>query len=502
MKAKKIKRSVTAELFFMYFTGYIAITVILIVGIIFSIAGYEFLCNPSTYNSYFIELENKLNDDYTSINDEDLLDIDGFIIKINNKNEVPYSRGNVIDEYKSLDLKSYIYLSGLTKENEILLNDDLMAYSVLKNFNNSTMESHNIKYSLYSKYLEEENSIIVFGCPYSEITKPNIVTKIISHNILIKILISFNIFLILLVVYVFAKATSKLFIKPIKTLLNGVMEITNNNYDVNIKIDTKNEFLDLANGFNMMAETIRNEIREKEKLEKIREGLILDISHDLKNPLSSILGYSEILINNRDLDENEKMEYLNIINKNSYRANKLMNNLFEFSLYDNSDYKFNLIKTDISEFMRQTIANYIPEFEHNKFEYDFDILEEPYYVMMDEEKLTRAINNILDNKLKYNPSGSKIGIKTEIKERYFCIVLSDNGESIPEKNRENIFNLFVRLDKSRNSKTGGTGLGLSITKKILNKHNGGIRIIDSEAGTSFEIMLPIIKSKTGSNNNE
>ena len=144
MKAKKIKRSVTAELFFMYFTGYIAITVILIVGIIFSIAGYEFLCNPSTYNSYFIELENKLNDDYTSINDEDLLDIDGFIIKINNKNEVPYSRGNVIDEYKSLDLKSYIYLSGLTKENEILLNDDLRAYSVLKNFNNSTMESHNI----------------------------------------------------------------------------------------------------------------------------------------------------------------------------------------------------------------------------------------------------------------------------------------------------------------------------------------------------------------------
>ena len=305
----------------------------------------------------------------------------------------------------------------------------------------------------------------------------------------------FNVLLILLIVYVFAKATSKLFIKPIKTLLNGVMEITNNNYDVNIKIDTKNEFLDLANGFNMMAETIRNEIREKEKLEKIREGLILDISHDLKNPLTSILGYSETLINNRDLDENEKMEYLNIINKNSHRANKLMNDLFEFSLYDNSDYKFNLIKTDISEFMRQTIANYIPEFEHNKFEYDFDIPEESYYVMMDEEKLTRAINNILDNKLKYNPIGSKIGVKTEIRERYFCIVLSDNGESIPEKYRENIFNPFVRVDKSRNSKTGGTGLGLSITKKIINKHNGGIRIIDSEVGTSFEIMLPIIKSK-------
>ena len=296
---------------------------------------------------------------------------------------------------------------------------------MLANFNNSIIETKdNIKYSLYSKYLKEENSIIVVGCPYSEITKPNIFTKIIPHKILIKILSLFNVLLILLIVYVFAKATSKLFIKPIKTLLNGVMEITNNNYDVNIKIDTKNEFLDLANGFNMMAETIRNETREKEKLEKGREGLILDISHDLKNPLTSILGYSETLINNRDLDENEKMEYLNIINKNSHRANKLMNDLFEFSLYDNSDYKFKLIKTDVSEFMRQTIANYIPEFEHNKFEYDFDIAEESYYVMMDEEKLSRAINNILDNKIKYNPVGSRIGIKTEIRDKIllYCFI--------------------------------------------------------------------------------
>ncbi|MCE5221990.1 MAG: HAMP domain-containing histidine kinase [Clostridium sp.] len=496
MKSKKIKRSVTAELFFIYFLGYIAITIILIVGVLFSIVTYEILCSPSTYNSYFKELENKLNDDYTSITDKDLLDIDAFIIKINNESEVSYSRGNVIEEFKSLNLQSYMYLAGLTKENEVLLNDDLRAYSMLENFNNSIIETKdNIQYSLYSKYLQEENSIIVVGCPYLEITKPNIFTKIIPHNIFIKILILFNVLLILLIVYVFAKATSKLFIKPIKTLLNGGMEITNNNYDVNIKIDTKNEFLDLANGFNMMAETIRNEIREKEKLEKIREGLILDISHDLKNPLTSILGYSETLINNRELDENEKMEYLNIINKNSYRANKLMNNLFEFSLYDNSDYKFNLIKTDISEFMRETIASYIPEFEHNKFEYDFDIPEESYYVMIDEEKLTRAINNILDNKIKYNSAGSEINVRAEIRERYFCIVLSDNGESIPEEYRENIFNLFVRLDKSRNSKTGGTGLGLSITKKIINKHNGGIRIIDSIIGTSFEIMLPIIKVK-------
>lgn len=494
MKIRKIKRNVTAELFFIYFFGYIAITIILAVGVIFSIGAYKILCNPRTYNSHFAELENKLSEDYKTITDENLAEIDGFMVKINSRSEVAYSRGHVIDEFNNLSIKSYMYLSGLTEDNKILLNEDIIAHTVLEEFNNSIVKTKdNIKYSLYSKYLPEENSIIVVGCPYSAITQPNILNKIIPPKFLVQILSLFNVLLILLIVYIFARATSRIFIKPIRALLSGVMEITNNNYDVNIKIDTKNEFLDLANGFNMMAETIRNQIKEKEKLEKIREGLILDISHDLKNPLTSILGYSETLINNRNLDEKEKLEYLNIINKNSYRANKLMNDLFEFSLYDNADYKFNLVKGDISEFLRQIIANYIPEFEHNKFGYDFDIPEESYYIMMDEEKLARAFNNILDNKLKYNPVGTAIGIKVEISDLYFCVVFSDNGESIPEKYRENIFNPFVRVDKSRNSKTGGTGLGLSITKKIINKHHGGIRIIDSEVGTSFEIMLPIVK---------
>lgn len=497
MKTKKMKRSVTTELFFVYFLGYIAITVIILVAVIGSIVAYEALCNSNTYNSYFNKLEDKLKEDYKSVNNEELSAINGFVIKFNEKGNLSYARGNVINEFKSLTLESYMYLAGLTKENQIQLNDDLRAYSMLSGFNNSIIETRdNIKYSLYTKYLKEENSLIVFGCPYSEITKPSIVTKIIPHNMLVKIISFINVVLILSIVYVLAMATSRAFIKPIKTLLNGVIEISNGNYDIRLDVDKKNEFLELANGFNMMAETIQNERGEKEKLEKSKDSLILDISHDLKNPLASILGYSETLINDNNLSEEEKLEYLNIINKNSHRANKLINDLFEFSLYNNTEYKLTTVKTDISEFVRQTIAGYIPEFEHKKFEYDFDITEEPYYVMIDNEKLSRAINNVLDNKVKYNPIGGKIGIKTEVRDTNYYIILCDDGESIPKSYSEKIFNPFVRVDKSRNSKTGGTGLGLSITKKILNKHNGDIRIIDSEAGTSFEIMLPLVLFKS------
>lgn len=497
MRNKKVPRSVTTELFVIYFLGYIAITAVIILVVIGSITEYEALCNSPTYNAYFERLENKLEKDHKSINDEDLSDINGFMIKINNKNQITYLRGNVIDEFKSLNLQSYMDLFGVSKENGTSLNNDFRAYSILSKFNNSTITTKdNIKYCLYSRYLKKEELLLVIGCPYSEVTKPNIITKTIPHTVLIKIISLLNVIVTLLIIYVFAKATSIAFIKPIKTLLNGVIEISHGNYNVRLDIAKKNEFLELANGFNMMAETIQNEKKEKEKLQKAKDSLILDISHDLKNPLASILGYSETLVNSSDLDESEKIEYLNIINKNSHRANKLINDLFEFSLYDNTDYKMITVKADISEFIRQVIANYIPEFEHKKFKYDFDIIEDPYYVMIDEEKLSRAINNVLDNKIKYNKEGGRIGIKTEVRDTHFYIILSDDGESIPKQYREKIFNPFVRVDKSRNSKTGGTGLGLSITKKILNKHNGDIKIIYSEVGTSFEIKLPLILFKS------
>lgn len=496
MKAKKIKRSVTTEFFFTYFLGYIAVTVIILLAILSSIIIYEFFCSPRTYNSYFKKLGDKLVTDYMEINDEDLSVMNGFIIKINAENQVSYSKGNVIDEFKTLNLETYMDLFGVSKENSISLNNDLRAYTILSDFNSSIIDTKdNIKYCIYSRYLKEDDSIVVIGCPYSEITKPNKLTEIVPHSLIIKIISVFNVLAILLIVYILARLSSKAFIKPIKTLLNGVMEISQGNYNIRLDINTKNEFLELANGFNMMAETIQNEKKEKEKLENARKSLIFDISHDLKNPLASILGYSETLINNIDLSKNEKIEYLTIINKNSHRANKLISDLFEFSLYANTDYEIKTVKIDICEFIRQTIANYIPEFDHKKFEYDFDISETPYYAMIDEEKLSRAINNVLDNKVKYNSEGNKIKVSTEVIGNYFYITLSDNGEGIPRQYRENIFNPFVRVDKSRNSKTGGTGLGLSITKRILNKHNGDIKIIDSDEGTSFQIMLPLVRLK-------
>lgn len=303
--------------------------------------------------------------------------------------KIVYSAGNIdSDTFKDFKLEEYMSILGINAQDKFSVNPpDILSRNIFKNFTNIIITGPDgVKCSFYTRYLEEDKSLIVIGCPYSEITKPNLVTQIIPHHYIVKFFVFCNVMVVLGIVYILAKKTSKEFIDPIKTLLRGVTEVSNGNYDIRIESKKINEFLELSNGFNNMAQTIQKEQEENRKLEKMREDLILDISHDLKNPLASIMGYSETLINEDKLTEEETREYLTIINRNSHRANKLINDLFEFSLYSNTDYKFNLVKNDVCEVLRQIIANFIPEFEYKEFIYYFDINEESCYVMMDEEK--------------------------------------------------------------------------------------------------------------------
>ena len=271
---------------------------------------YEVLCGQRMYNSYFVQLESKLIEDYRSITEEDLKHINGFLVKITNQNQISYSVGNVIDEFKQVDITTYMKIFGVEEDNSVLLNSDLRSSTAFLDLNNSIIKTRkDINYSIYSMYLKEETAVVIIGCPYSEVTKPNAITRIIPHNLIIKMLSFFNVVIILLMVYLLAGLTSKVFVNPIKTLLKGVIAISNGEYDVRIESERKNEFAELSNGFNKMAETIQYETNKREELEKMREELILDVSHDLKNPLASILGYSETMINNT-LTEEEKNECL------------------------------------------------------------------------------------------------------------------------------------------------------------------------------------------------
>ena len=187
----------------------------------------------------------------------------------------------------------------------------------------------------------------------------------------------FIIFIFLLSTMVlYSKLTSRMFVKPLKKLLEGVNTLKNGEYSARVEINSLNEIGELKDAFNLMAEKIQQEKLLKKKAENNRKRMILDISHDLKNPLTSILGYSEFLLENDDILPEDKNKLLKVINNNSRRANDLIQDLFEFSRVESTEYKLDIGKHDIGEFLRELIAGYVPMMEQKGVQYEFDITED------------------------------------------------------------------------------------------------------------------------------
>jgi signal transduction histidine kinase len=287
--------------------------------------------------------------------------------------------------------------------------------------------------------------------------------------------------------FIYSRITAARITKPLKKLCDGTRLLREGDYSARVDLRLKNEFAELQNTFNEMAARIGREIALRQKSEEDRRRLILDISHDLKNPLSSIQGYAEMLCQKSESPE------LTVIHQNSQRANRLLNELFELSKLDSPDFALKPAKTDICETLRQICAEIVPQLESANFKYEFDIPEDSIYVMLDAGHFGRLIQNLTDNAVRYNPKGTTISVSLTVHNKTAIIDFNDNGIGIPSHLTQDIFKPFVRADDSRNSQTGGSGLGLSIAKKIAQAHGGDLILCEGgNKGCNFKITIPII----------
>ncbi|MBU5439905.1 HAMP domain-containing histidine kinase [Tissierella sp. MSJ-40] len=338
--------------------------------------------------------------------------------------------------------------------------------------------------------------ILIFGIAMGSIVflsfkYPHIATEELADHLNPKWTFRFTAFVLLLSFILYSKITSKVFIKPLQQLLKGVNKIIEGNYSVELRQNSRiNEINELENAFNKMAQTIEKETELKEKAEESKKRMVLDISHDLKNPLTSIIGYSELLLKEDGLEEEKRKEVLKVILNNSIRASSLIQDLFEYSYLEKTDYELNLEKKDITEFLRELIALYIPLMEDKKFKYDFSVPDDGIYIYFDEKKLDRALSNLILNSIKYNQEGTELFIELKEEENKILITIEDRGMGIPLEIQNEIFKPFVRVDSARNSQTGGTGLGLAIAERIIDKHGGSITLESKQGeGTKFNIWL-------------
>ncbi|MBR3812060.1 MAG: HAMP domain-containing histidine kinase [Agathobacter sp.] len=221
----------------------------------------------------------------------------------------------------------------------------------------------------------------------------------------------------------------------------------------------------------------RQEEELREKYERARNLMLSDIAHDLRTPITTIGGYAKALNDGLVTSDEKRKEYLEAIENKSERMKDLITLLFDYVRLDSENYQLRLEKTDIAELLRENAAFLYADIEEKEMEFEIRIPEEPIFFEIDRLQFSRVITNLINNALKHNMPGTKIGlaIEEDKKSGILEIVVSDNGAMINPLVAEHIFEPFIMADSSRATK-GGSGLGLSIAKKIVEMHGWTITL--------------------------
>lgn len=307
----------------------------------------------------------------------------------------------------------------------------------------------------------------------------------VSLFILVTFMIYFFSFMLGLVLY--SKVTAKSFVNPLNKMIHLFKKVINKETYKPAVIYETEEFVTLNNLFNQMIDEIDQEKQRRKKSEENRRRLVLDISHDLKNPLNTILGYSELILEQSTSQETKN--YASVIQSNALRANQLLMDLFEYSKLNSEDYEPVLKDIDFTEWLRQYFIEKIAMIELNDFRYDLSIPEQQIKVAIDMKLLKRGLDNIINNTLKYNPKETTIQISLILKDENIELFIKDDGVGIEPEVQKNLFKPFYG---THHHEEGASGLGLAITKRIINLHHGHIEYDQSiTKGTGFIIKLPI-----------
>ena len=231
------------------------------------------------------------------------------------------------------------------------------------------------------------------------------------------------------------------------------------------------------------------DITESVKLDTMRKEFVADVSHELKTPITSIMGYTDTLLEG-DYDEETQREFLQVVSSEARRMAKLVTDLLELSRIDNNRKNVRKVSFDLGALAKECQKKLAIEIKKKKHHVECLVTADVPPVYADKDDIQRVILNILTNSIKYTPDGGNIKIYVGFVYNDAYIKIIDNGIGIPEEDLNRIFERFYRVDKSRAREMGGSGLGLSIAKEILDK-NGGSIDIKSQVNKGTEVVIKI-----------
>lgn len=278
--------------------------------------------------------------------------------------------------------------------------------------------------------------------------------------------------------------------QPLDILSNGVKEIGNGNLSYRLEYSRDDEFLPVCTAFNEMAVRLKKSVELAEKNEENRKELLLDISHDLRSPLTSIQAYVEGLADGvADTDEMRK-KYLDTIKRKTCDIEKMVSSLFAYSKLDMEEMTVNCVKTVMPDAIEEIVCGVKDEYAEKGL--DITVLpNDGITVLADGELLLRIVTNILGNSLKYkNKDKGHILISVCREDGFAKIELADDGPGVEEQSLEKLFEVFYRTDKARSDTGNGNGIGLAFVKKAVMAMGGSVCAQrSSEGGLSIIIYL-------------
>lgn len=314
-------------------------------------------------------------------------------------------------------------------------------------------------------------------------------------NYIMKYLYGIIIFFVVLTVFVNGITSwwiSRSILKPLRQLSMGTKEIREGNLDTKMEYQNKDEFGEVCKDFDEMRAYLRESVDQRLKDEKRRRALVTGISHDLRTPLTSIIGYLDGLMEGIADTPEKRMRYFQAIKTRTGNLVSLVDSLSEYSRLDNS-FRYRMEEADFREFVEQYLEIYRHDAEHNHVEIAFLYGKEAYPVRIDREEFKRVFDNLFTNTVKYRTSEKSrilISLNRTLTGTEIELVFQDDGPGVPKESLEQIFDSFYRVDDARSQSEKGSGIGLAVVKEIILGHGGNVQAENRE-GLAILIHLPI-----------
>lgn len=272
--------------------------------------------------------------------------------------------------------------------------------------------------------------------------------------------------------------------KPFGRLQEMLNKVADGNLDESISENTYKETWNIS-------QAVQSTITKLRTVDQSREEFVSNVSHELKTPITSIRVLADSLMSMEEVPVELYREFMTDISDEIDRESKIIDDLLSLVKMDKAAAELNIAQVDINALVQQILKRLRPIAKKRNVELIYESIRE-VTADVDEVKLSLAINNLVENAVKYNIENGWVRVTLDADHKFFYIKVADSGIGIPEEYQEHIFERFYRVDKARSRETGGTGLGLSITRNVILMHHGAIRLSSKEGeGSTFTVRIPL-----------